>query len=140
MAWLLDKLFGADDLQADGDAADEKLRAMNARDYGEGGHIYNLIQDQSGTAAADKAHGIVLDNLTKSQTGNVSEQLGVAFDEGWEEGKGNVSGFIGKTFGVVGDVLTSVLKGIPWWVWGIALLYFGWPIIAPMIARKAASR
>lgn len=137
---LLDWWLNTDDLQKEGDAADRKLAELNARDYGEGGRIYNLIQDQSGTTAAEYAQGTVQKNLQSSQTGNVSEQVDAAFDEGWEDGKRNVSGFIGKTFGVVGDVLTSVLKGIPWWVWALALLWFGWPFIAPLIARKAAAK
>lgn len=140
MAWLLDKLFGADDLQSEGDALDAELRRVNERDYSEGGRIYNIIEQSSGQAAADGAYQTVLDNLTSGATGNVSQQLEQEFDLGWEEGKQNVTGAVSKAFSVVTDIAGTVLKGVPWWIWALVILYFAWPILAPMIARRAATQ
>ena len=59
------------------------------------------------------------------------KQISAAFDEGWNDGKKNVSGAIGGFFKVVGDTLSSVLLGIPAWVWLIAAaalwVYLGAP-------------
>ena len=51
---ILGWLYGADDLQKEGDSLDAKLRDMNQRDYGSGGRIYNKIESERGTAAADR--------------------------------------------------------------------------------------
>lgn len=53
--------------------------------------------------------------------------IGDAFDEGWEEGRENVSGFIaGAANKVVGGPLRAILGGIPWWVWLAAGIYVAW--------------
>lgn len=44
------------------------------------------------------------------------------FEEGWEEGKQNITSTVRGGFRVVGDGLSSVLTGIPWWIWAAGLL------------------
>lgn len=126
MSAILDWLYGADELQSEGAALDAKLSDLNTKDYGPGGKFYN---------AGDWEE--VKQNLATGQVGDVTAQLDAAFAEGWQEGKDNVSGTVGSIFGTAGDVITSVLKGVPWWVWGLVLLYFLWPIIGAKLARQA---
>lgn len=121
---LLSNIFGGDDLQAQGDALDAKLVAMNTRDYGPGGKYYT-----------PENWDVVQENLVSGDTGDVAVQIDEEFAKGWNEGKANVTGTFQGAFGVAGDVITSILKGVPWWVWGLVLLYFAWPFIGARLAR-----
>ncbi len=121
--------FGADELQATGDAADAKLAEMNQRDYAPGGRLYNKIAAQQGTSAADAAYKATLNNLDTGATGNVSAQIDAAFEEGLQDGANNITGFVSGAFKFVGKALGSILLGIPVWVWlalaAIAFFYLG---------------
>lgn len=48
------------------------------------------------------------------------EQIAEAFDQGWADGRKNVTSWVAKPFKVVSDGLTAVLAGIPVWVWLLA--------------------
>jgi hypothetical protein len=110
---ILGKLFGADKLQAEGDALDAKLAALNARDYAPGGKLYT----PSNWAAVQQ-------NLTTGATGDVDAQIVTAFNEGATDGANNVTGFLGGIFGFLGKGLGAILKSIPWWVWLGLVVYF----------------
>ena len=123
-------LFGADALQAQGDALDAKLGAMNTSDYEPGGSLYNKIADEQGLAAANRAWGTVQDNLSTGATGNVDAQISGAFGDSVAASIATVAGWIKDALnGVGGAVKRFVTGAIPWWVW-LALavglfLYFG---------------
>lgn len=128
---LISYLFGADELQATGDKYDALNQADATARYQPGGPTYEKIKAQKGKAAADAAWEQVQKNYQTGATGNVSEQIDAAFDEGWEDGKKNVTGFVSSAFKVVRDVLSSVLLGIPFWIWAAAVFvlwgYLGFP-------------
>ena len=92
-------------------AADAKLRELNEQRYS-GAQLEQVRRNYA----------------TQEAIGRDAQerQIGEAFDEGWDDGRKNVSGFIGKIFGVVADVLKSVLFGIPFWVWLLAGLFLAW--------------
>jgi len=56
-----------------------------------------------------------------------------AFNEGWQEGRQNVSGFIGGAINkIVADPLRAVIGGLPWWLWVLALAagaFYLWPLL-----------
>lgn len=120
MSAILDWLYGANDLQKTGDQLDAELRAANERDYGPGGRYYTPDNYQT-----------TQQNLQTGATGDVSQQLSDAFDEGLKEGAGNVSGVISGVFSVIGRGLSAVLLGIPVWAYAVAALalwiYLGAP-------------
>lgn len=102
--WLLDKLFGADELQADSDRLDAALRAQNALDAAKYGPQW-------------------LDETERNiETGriNASEEIAAGWEEGWSEGADNVRGFVGST---VESVVGTTFKLLPWYVW-LALMGF----------------
>ena len=58
---------------------------------------------------------------------NVIEE---SFDEGWQEGRQNVSNAISGTLNrIIADPLRAIIGGLPWWLWlaaGLAVFgYFG---------------
>lgn len=68
------------------------------------------------------------------------DTIDTAFQEGWAEGRGNVSGFIsGAIDKIVADPLRAVIGGLPWWLWIAALGLLGfylWPILRPLLKRR----
>lgn len=62
-----------------------------------------------------------------------------AFEEGWSEGRGNVSNFISNALNkIVADPLRAVIGGLPWWLWVLALGALGfylWPLLRPLVRR-----
>lgn len=120
MSALLDYLYGADDLQTQGNTLDAELAAMNQRDYGPGGRYYTPANYQT-----------TQDNLASGATGDVSAQLSDAFNEGLKDGANNVTGVVSGVFSVIGRGLSSVLLGIPVWAYAVAGLavwvYLGAP-------------
>ena len=133
MGALWDALTGK--TQAQGQALDAQLAALNNQDYSPGGRIYEQIAAKDGTDAADKTLTIVQGNLATGATGDVLGQVGGAFQEGWQQGAMNernaISGFINSTVG-------NFVRVIPWQIWLIAILagtvYF-WPVIRPFAKR-----
>lgn len=124
---LIGYLFGAPDLQSEGDKLDAQLEEMNQRDYAPGGRLYEKIKAQRGQAAADAAYAAVQGNLATGKTGDVDKQISDAFDEGLKEGAGNITGFVSGVFSFVGRALGAVLLGIPIWAWAVAAVaVWGW--------------
>lgn len=121
MSWI-GSLFGAEELQTAGDAADAKLAEMNNRDYAPGGRLYEKIKRERGQAAADAAYLAVQGNLETGRTGDVDAQISEAFDEGLKEGAGNITGFASGVFSFFGRALGAILLGIPVWAWAAAAL------------------
>lgn len=117
MAFWQRVLYGVDldEEQRRGDELDRRLREMNERDYGPGGRIYNRIEAERGTEAADETYDAVLENLETSQTGDVEAQVNDAFREGLQEGAGNIQRGFNVSFGA-----------IPWQLWaaGAVALFF----------------
>lgn len=116
---LLSWISGYDTENADrAAAADAELRRLNQARYGV---PYVNRDDYLDKAGAERA-------------------IGEAFDEGWQDGQRNVSGFVGRIFGVVGDVLKAVLFGIPFWVWLLAALFIAWRLglLAKLVKKVRA--
>lgn len=106
---ILSWIYGDDaNAQAAADA-DAKLRELNRQQYG--------------------VDYVNTDNWVPPDQQNA--QIDAAFGEGWNDGKKNVTGFVSGAFKVIGDGLSSVLLGIPAWVWLAAAaalwLYLGAP-------------
>ena len=112
---FLSYLYGDDENAARAAAADTTLRAMN--------------EERAKTLGADWKAKVDRNYGTQSTFGVEAQnaEIDSAFDEGWNDGKKNVTGFVGGIFKVVGDVLGSVLLGIPAWVWAVAAIgLWGW--------------
>ncbi len=136
---LIGWLFGAPKLQSEGDRLDAELAALNQKEYGEGGRIYNQIEAQRGTAAADAAYRQTLANQQTGATGNVDKQISDAFDEGLNDGANNVTGFVSGVFKTIGKALGAVLLGIPVWIWlGLAVGAFFYLGGGAFLRRKLA--
>lgn len=108
--------------QARGDQLDAQLSALNGVEYAPGGRIYDEIQTQQGTAAADRAFDTVQADEQSGATGNVLDQLQTAGQEGANQGLNDFWGGIGKA-------LRGLLGIFPWWLWLLAgaglFLYLG---------------
>jgi hypothetical protein len=111
MGWFQKLVYGVDleEEQRRQDDLDRQLRDLNERDYGPGGRIYNRIEADRGTAAADDTFQQVLANLDASDDIDVEAEVNDAFRQGLEEGAGNIRSGFNFTFGA-----------IPWQVWAIA--------------------
>jgi hypothetical protein len=123
---ILGNLFGADKLQAEGDALDAKLTALNAKDYAPGGKLYSPAN-----------WAAVQQNLDTGRTGDVDAQINAAFKEGLDDGANNVTGFLGGIFDFVGKGLGAILKAVPWWVWLGVITYF---LFTTGIAQRLLAR
>lgn len=131
-SWFVDK----ENVEA-GAAADAKLDALNAQDYGRGGRIYEKIEADQGTAAANSTLEEVLNNAASDATASsieaAQEDVNEAFVTGWNEAydkrTSQAKSVIGAPFKVLWDSL-------PWYVWllaGLALfIYLG----GGQVARK----
>lgn len=114
MGWFQKLIYGVD-LDAEqqrGEQLDRDLKVINDRDYGPGGDIYNKIERERGTAAADQTYEDVQGHLGTSQVGDVNQQVSDAF---WGELNQRTSDLV-KPGGVV-----------PTWVWiaaGVGLFFW----------------
>jgi hypothetical protein len=108
--------------QARGNQLDAQLATLNQSEYGAGGRIYNEIQDQQGTAAADQAYQTVQADEQSGRTGNVLDQLQQAGAEGANQG-------LQDFWGSIAGALKGLLTIFPWWLWlgaGVGLfIYMG---------------
>jgi len=123
---LLTWLTGYDSENAQRAAeADARLRQLNA-DAAASGRYDQRTVDQ-----------ITADYATQFDTN--PDTIGTAFDEGWQEGRQNVSGFIsGAINRIVADPLRAVIGGLPWWLWLLALgalAFYLWPLLRPIFRR-----
>jgi len=125
VSWIQRTLYGVDldEEQAKQDQVKAQLAAENEKD-----------REKFGDAWFEEAQA----NLDKSRI-NVEAEVDQAFDEGLQEGAANVSAVIRKPFEIVGTGIGAVLKGVPWWVWGIGLAVAGfylWPVLGPMLGAR----
>lgn len=112
---FLSYLFGDDENAARAAEADARLRILNAERAKKLGAQWNDQVNRNYETQA--AFGVEAQE----------REIDAAFDEGWQDGKKNVTGFISGTFKVIGDVLSSVLLGIPFWAWALAAIgVWGW--------------
>lgn len=124
MGWFQKLVYGVDleEEQRRQDELDAQLREMNERDYAPGGRIYERIEAERGTDAADDTYQDALENLDESRIDNVEGDVNDAFREGLEEGYGNIRDTVAAPFKIAWNIL-------PWQVWvaaAVALfLYMG---------------
>lgn len=119
MSWYNPTSWFIDEKNVDaGAAADAKLQAMNAKDYGKGGDLYNQVAATEGTAAADANLATVLANqATDATVASVVEaeaQVNQAFVEGlgeaYDERTGQARAVLNAPFKVLWD-------SVPWYFW-----------------------
>ena len=112
MGWFDKLIYGVDldEEQARQDNLDRQLAAQNQAD------LNNGTYDQETFDAAER-------NRRESYIGNVEAQVGEAFAEGWNEGASNIRNGTGS---VVGTLISTPFKLIPWQLWLIGLLYLAW--------------
>lgn len=117
--WLWSKLTGVDlaTVQAQSDAADAALAAKNSADYQPGGTVYNNIAAQQGQQAADRAYKQVQVDDASSQTGDVTAQVGDAFDT---QLSSETSAIGSASSSFISGLLKNIFNVIPWQVWLIA--------------------
>lgn len=99
--------------QAKGDQLDAQLSALNGVEYAPGGRIYDEIQSQRGTPAADEAFTAVQADEQSGATGNVLDQLQTAGQEGANQG-------LSDFWGGIASALKGLLGIFPWWLWLLA--------------------
>jgi hypothetical protein len=128
---FLGNLFGADDLQAESDRLDAQRRALNQQQF-QSGKRDREWYDQT----------LKNDDLAVQ---HVDEDIQAGFDEGWEDGKRNITNAVAAPFRAASDGLGSVLKGIfkgvPLWLWlvvGVALFFWlgGAAIVRALVGKK----
>ncbi len=108
-------LYGDDDNAQRAADADARLRILNEERAKKLGPAWKAKVDRN--YETQVTYGVDAQN----------REIDTAFSEGWQDGKRNVTGFVGGIFKTVGDVLSSVLLGIPFWVWAIAAVgVWGW--------------
>lgn len=121
MAWFgLDKLFLGTDLsaaQAQSDQLDAKINAANQKLESAG----YVPQGYADVAAQDIAAGD-----TSTGDNNVVASVDSEFVAGLQQGANNVLQAPGKVVGAAGSgastLLGGILKNIPWWIYGGALV------------------
>lgn len=112
---FLASLFGDTENAQRAAAADAKLREMNQARAAELGDAWK--------AQVDKNYSTQATFGVEAQT----KEIDAAFGEGWNDGKKNISGAVSGFFKVIGDGLSSVLLGLPAWVWLAAGVFiWGW--------------
>lgn len=118
--------FTGVDLEAEqqrGNELDAQLAALNQKDYGPGGRIYQRIEAEQGTDAAERTYESVQANLEGSQTGDVEQQVVAAFGEGLNEGFQSTTGGIRNALSAPFEF---IFKAVPWYFWiiGLGVLFF----------------
>lgn len=109
MSWL-GSLYGADELQTQGDALDAKLKVLNDKALASG------RWDQVTYDQAEK-------NRLGGATGNVDQEIDQAFKEGWDQGFDNVTSGIRSGLSTAVSFPTKfILSSIPWWFWLVGAL------------------
>ncbi len=121
MSWLPDWLTGYDAANAARAAqADAELRRLNQAKIDSG---YYTPEQVAATRRNYEADAYLDDTAARNA-------IDESFDQGWQEGRQNVSNTIkGALNRIVADPLRAVIGGLPWWLWlaaGLAVFgYFG---------------
>lgn len=112
--------------QKRGDDLDAKLRALNERDYGKGGQVYDAVQARYNQEAADRNLDTVRTHEETGATGDVGQQIDSEFGAGLSEGAANIRHSVDN---ISWGILKTGLKTIPITVWviaaGVAFFYLG---------------
>lgn len=103
--------------QARGDQLDQKIS------------VYQREQRDS-NAWNEQQYQQAVAHQMEGTTGNVVGQVKESFDQGWTAGLDNISTGIKSTLNrIIGDPLSAVLGGLPWWLWAAGVIalftYFG---------------
>lgn len=119
--------------EARGQDLDAQLSQLNSVEYGQGGRIYNRIQEEQGYDAAESAFDQVESNLQTGATGDVLAQL-------QEEGRAGANQGLKDFWGSIADALKGLLGIFPWWLWlaaGVGLFFYfgGLPWLKRQLAR-----
>ena len=129
--WLT-TIFTGEDQTARGEQLDAKLAAINNAQYGPGGSVYNLVEQQSGTDAADLNWQTVQNHLNaqRADTASFESQVAGGFWDGLKQGAANVGSFLKNPF-----------MGIPvaWWFIGAISLFLwmgGLDLIKGILKKK----
>jgi len=140
---FLANLFGAQEEQQRADTLDAQLAALNKRDYGEGGTIYQTIAARDGVAAAEQARLATDEHLATqvAQDRDIAGQIDTAFDTQLASGASGIGGFVGNT---IKGVFGTVFRILPWWLWLLvaagAFFYFGgWTFVARRLAQRSST-
>ena len=114
VTWFSDEQARADDL-------DRQLRALNERDYGPGGRIYEKVKTERGQEAADAVNATVQGHLgtQEDQSRDIEGQVDDAFLQGLQEGYDNETGFAKK---VLASPFKLAWDVIPWQLYVVALV------------------
>lgn len=121
-SWFIDK----QGVEA-GAAADAKLDALNAKEYGVGGSNYNRIAEAEGRAAANRTLAEVMkEDATALSYSDATDDVNSAFVSGlgdaYDERTGQARSVLNAPFQVLFD-------SVPWYFWLIGLgalfLYLG---------------
>ena len=111
-------LFGGGELQADAQVKDQALIDDLNRKHDAGlisDDVYRQSMAHIGIQVADTA-------TIPAQIDNAGVE---GIQEGYQAELGAVTTIVKAPFNIAGDIGSSILKGIPWWVWaGAAALIF----------------
>jgi len=118
------------DNAARGNAAEAESRRIND-DKAAWGAVDEVLY--GGTSDYGAAWNAQVTKDYQTQLNTDPSTIDDAFEEGWSEGRQNVSRFISATINrILADPLRAVIGGLPWWLWALglaALTFYLWPLI-----------
>lgn len=127
MGWFQKLLYGVDvDAEVTkGQALDAEIAAYQKRQYDSGAWT---------ASEYDRAKA----NAAQQDSSTYQAQVTEEFNAGLAEGKANVSGAIKGTLNAGAGFATTILGGIPWWLWvGVAgLLAFKLGLLDGLLKRR----
>lgn len=127
MGAFLDWITGTDTEIERGKQLDAQIAAQNRKLVDRG------IWDDATYAQYEK-------NAAANDSSTYSGQVEEAYDQGWEEGKKNTTGFLSDLFKrLITDPASIVLASIPWWVWLGLGIFLAWQLgLFAVLKRKFA--